>query len=306
MFVFAIRRNNSGFRISLTGNVLEQKATSTVVKKLKLVGHPYKIFKNTAFISGMFNSALEVSKFEHAKIKTVSGIRGSIKKALKEGEPGSFRATFEDKVLISDLVICRLWVPVELKDYYNPVHSLLAHAQARRPPAQAPGEGEDEHEASLDSAAAAALPLMRTTAAIRREDKVPQVVNGDSVYKPIVRVPREFGKMRIPSKVQESLPFASKPKNQKETNKKSYLSRRAVVLDPEEKKGRAAVQMLSSIRANKLEKRAASQAARTSKKQKEKKLESGRFEAFHQEEKKRKYKEAGKEQAQREKKRSRG
>ena len=70
----------SGFRISLTGNVLEQKATPTVMKKLKLVGHPYKVYKNTAFISGMFTSSLEVSKFEHAKIKTVSGIRGAIKK----------------------------------------------------------------------------------------------------------------------------------------------------------------------------------------------------------------------------------
>jgi ribosome biogenesis protein BMS1 len=287
----------------LTGNVLEQKATSTVVKKLKLVGHPYKIFKNTAFVSGMFNSALEVSKFEHAKIKTVSGIRGSIKKALKEGEPGSFRATFEDKVLMSDLVVCRLWVPVELKDYYNPVHSLLAAFPA---PGSSSSSSSASAEQAADAGASSAMPLMRTTAAIRREEQVPQVVNGDSVYKPIVRVPRQFGKMRIPAKVQASLPFASKPKNQAQSNKQSYLSRRAVVLDPEEKKGRAAVQMLSSIRADKLDKRAASAAVRTSKKAKEKKQEAGRFEERNQEEKKRKYKEAGKEQASREKKKSRG
>jgi len=299
LYRLVIRRNNSGFRISLTGNVLEQKATSTVVKKLKLVGHPYKIFKNTAFVSGMFNSALEVSKFEHAKIKTVSGIRGSIKKALKEGEPGSFRATFEDKVLMSDLVVCRLWVPVELKDYYNPVHSLLAAFQV-------PGSSSSSSEKAEDHGASSAMPLMRTTAAIRREEQVPQVVNGDSVYKPIVRVPRQFGKMRIPAKVQASLPFASKPKNQAQSNKQSYLSRRAVVLDPVEKKARAAVQMLSSIRADKLQKRAASSAVRTSKKAKEKKQEAGRFEERNQEEKKRKYKEAGKELASREKKKSRG
>jgi len=52
------------------------------VKKLKLTGEPYKIFKNTAFIKNMFNSALEVSKFEGASIKTVSGIRGQVKKAI--------------------------------------------------------------------------------------------------------------------------------------------------------------------------------------------------------------------------------
>ena len=54
------------------------------MKKLKLIGEPYKIHKNTAFIKGMFNSNIEVAKFQGAQhgaqLKTVSGIRGQIKR----------------------------------------------------------------------------------------------------------------------------------------------------------------------------------------------------------------------------------
>lgn len=50
------------FRISATGVVLETAAQFMVMKKLKLVGEPMKVFKNTAFIKNMFNSDLEVAK----------------------------------------------------------------------------------------------------------------------------------------------------------------------------------------------------------------------------------------------------
>lgn len=88
----SIATNRAGFRTSATGVVIEQDHSAPIVKKLKLTGTPYKIHKNTAFIKDMFHTSLEVAKFEGAKIRTVSGIRGQIKKAVV-GKGGTYKRT---------------------------------------------------------------------------------------------------------------------------------------------------------------------------------------------------------------------
>lgn len=112
------------FRVSASGVVLDVDGSTQIVKKLKLTGVPYKIFKNTAFVKDMFTSSLEVAKFEGAHIRTVSGIRGQVKKALSKPE-GCYRAAFEDKVLMSDIIFLRAWYQIKPRQYYNPVGSLL-------------------------------------------------------------------------------------------------------------------------------------------------------------------------------------
>ena len=51
------------FRVAATGTVLEMDKSSHITKKLKLVGRPVKIYKNSTFIWGVFNSELEVAMF---------------------------------------------------------------------------------------------------------------------------------------------------------------------------------------------------------------------------------------------------
>ena len=131
--VIAIQKLSSSiqhWRVSATGVILQLDAALNIVKKLKLVGTPFKIHRHQAFINGMFNSQLEAAKFEGASIRTVSGIRGTIKKSLRVGSmagarDGSYRATFEDKPLLSDIVFLRAWIGVDIPKFCNPVTDLL-------------------------------------------------------------------------------------------------------------------------------------------------------------------------------------
>ncbi|KAJ3155122.1 Glycoside hydrolase 2 (Mannanase, beta-galactosidase) [Geranomyces variabilis] len=218
----------AAFRLSATGVVLEIDKSSEIVKKLKLTGVPSKVFKNTAFIKDMFTSSLEVAKFEGASIRTVSGIRGQVKKHVGKPE-GQFRATFEDKILMSDIVFLRAWYPVKPKRFYNPVVSLLLSEKSE-------WQG------------------LRTVGQLRRDEGLKAPVNKDSLYKPVERKVRRFNALRIPKTLQAELPFASKPKLLKKQSKPTLMTRRAVVMEPHEKKVTALIQALNTIHKEKARK----------------------------------------------------
>lgn len=220
-----------GFRIAATGIVEEIDVDVEIVKKLKLVGYPTKIFKNTAFIKDMFTSAMEVARFEGAQIKTVSGIRGEIKRALSKPE-GHYRASFEDKILMSDIVILRSWYPVQIKRFYNPVTSLLLQKKSE-------WKG------------------VRLTGQIRAALNVPTPSNPDSAYKKVERTERHFNGLKVPKSIQRNLPFKSQIHQMKPQKNKTYMAKRAVVLGGEEKKARSFIQKVLTVSRAKDEKKKA-------------------------------------------------
>ncbi|KAL9115160.1 MAG: hypothetical protein Q9227_000954 [Pyrenula ochraceoflavens] len=239
--VQSFSNKNSGFRIAATGVVLNVDEGTEIVKKLKLTGNPYKIFRNTAFIRDMFNSSIEIAKFEGASIRTVSGIRGQIKRALSKPE-GHFRATFEDKILMSDLVFLRAWYPVRPHRFYNPVTNLLDVTDPENA-----GEGWNG---------------MRLTGEIRHAQGIPTPQERDSRYTPINRPTRHFNPLRVPRNLAKDLPFKSQITQMKSRKVPSYVQKRAVVLGGEEKKARDLMQKLMTMRNEKATKRAAAQEER--------------------------------------------
>ena len=232
----SLSNKTPGFRIAATGVVLNVDESTEIVKKLKLTGHPYKIFKNTAFIKDMFKSSLEIAKFEGASIRTVSGVRGQIKRALSKPE-GNFRATFEDKILMSDIVFLRAWYPIKPRRFYNTVTNLLN-------PATPDQEGESTSWQG-----------MRLTGVVRYENGIATPSEKNSAYRPVVRETRVFNPLRVPRKLAADLPFKSQIATTKPQKKQTYMQKRAVVLGGEEKKARRLMDQVIAIRNDKVEKR---------------------------------------------------
>ncbi|KAI8941563.1 hypothetical protein NX059_002778 [Plenodomus lindquistii] len=239
----SLSNKTPGFRIAATGVVLNVDESTEIVKKLKLTGHPYKIFKNTAFVKDMFKSSLEIAKFEGASIRTVSGVRGQIKRALSKPE-GNFRATFEDKILMSDIVFLRAWYPIKPRRFYNTVTNLLN-------PPTADQEGESTSWQG-----------MRLTGLVRYENGLQTPSEKNSAYRPVVRETRVFNPLRIPRKLAAELPFKSQMSTMKPQKRTTYLQKRAVVLGGEEKKARRLLDQVQTIRNEKVEKRRAKQEER--------------------------------------------
>ncbi|KAF6149026.1 hypothetical protein GIB67_030493 [Kingdonia uniflora] len=146
------------------------------------------------------------------------------------GQPkeGIARCTFEDRILMSDIVFLRAWTHVEVPRFFNPLTTALQ-------PRDQTWKG------------------MKTVAELRREHNLPIPINKDSLYPsaPVERKPKKYNPMVIPKQLQAALPFASKLKDM--PSRKPLLSdRRAVVMELRECNVYTCVQQLQLIKIEKM------------------------------------------------------
>ncbi|XP_014279016.1 ribosome biogenesis protein BMS1 homolog [Halyomorpha halys] len=270
-----------GFRITATGSVVDTNQSTVVTKKLKLIGEPIKVFKKTAFISGMFTSALEVAKFEGAKIKTVSGIRGQIKKPIQKPE-GAFRATFEDKILMSDIVFCRTWYKIDVPQFYTTITTLLL-----------PINEKNKWRG------------MKTLGQLKREKGIRNEAQEDSMYTEIKRELKPSRPLVIPRAVERDLPYKLKTKHKLPTIKNpgpfTKQLKKVVIRDTYESKVASLMKKLKVNYEDKLSKKKRELHQRMMQFRKQKRMEKLKKMKKHKELKKSVYRALGKMEANKEK-----
>lgn len=180
----------------------------------------------------MFNSALEASKMVGAKVQTVSGIRGIIKKNLAittKCPAGTVRVSFEDKVRYSDIVFCRCWAAVQPPKFCQVVTNLLLPLDS--------SEGGHRHWQGL-----------RTMGQLRHDLSLPVPQRPDSGYRDIQRPVRVDTPLVIPTRLQARLPFKDKPKKAAvKSEERVEAGRPPVVPEPQEQRREDLVRMLGAV-----------------------------------------------------------
>ena len=170
-------------------------------------------------------------------------------------------------------------MPVEIRNYYNPVTNHLT------------AEGTSGWRA------------MKPKAVLQLESGTPIEVKPDSIYKPIDRPEWKHSKLVIPKRLEEALPYASKPKNEKQKGKKGYISKRAVILEPEERRKVAFLSALNAIRNEKKKIRKATNDEKRAERAKKMAAKDEALLAARKANKKRQYRAEGKQEKHREAKR---
>ena len=141
------------------------------------------------------------------------------------------------KMPFPDIIFLRAWYTILPRKFCNPITSLLLSDKST-------------------------WSGMRLTGQVRRDMGLKTPLAKDSQYTKINRDPRRFNPLQIPRKLQAALPYNSKPKIMKAQRKQTYMQKRAVVLEPEEKRAIALLQQARALRKDQLARRREKQEGR--------------------------------------------
>ncbi len=137
---------------------------------------------------------------------------------------------------------------------------------------------------------------MRLTGQVRHEQSLQTPQQHDSVYRPVERMTRRFNTLKVPKAIRANLPFASKPKMLPSQKKPGLLQRRAVMLEPEEKKIYTLMQQIQTLKHDKDRKRAEKAAEKKVSYDKKKAKETANYDNRVKRERKEQFRTQGKEQ----------
>lgn len=117
--VLVFRPKHNGDReLVASGSVLDSNPNRLIIKRIRLSGHPFKIYSRSAVVRFMFFNADDVHYFKPVELVTRYNRRGHITEPL--GTHGHMKCTFDKKIRSDDCIFMNLYKRVFPK--WNYVH----------------------------------------------------------------------------------------------------------------------------------------------------------------------------------------